>query len=455
VLGFETIGNATLICFDGRPLLVTDPWINGSAYFGSWGLSFEIPPEQMSHIRECEYVWFSHGHPDHLNGDSLPAFAGKKILLPDFVGGRIYQGLVEQGFDVAILRDGVWHRLSKNVQVMCFTDYYQDAVLLVQIGESLVLDLNDASERGWGPKVRKIARRFGDSYLLRLSGYGDADMINLFDESGERIAPFAAERFPVGRSLIPSAKNYAVRYVVPFSSFHCYRRTDSLWAEQYTTPVDCYAEGFEVPGSEVLPAFVRVDCERGRIEPLDPPPADRTPRDPAECGDDWSEPLGAEDRQALRRYFLAKERLRDHLRFVTLRVGGRDFTIDLGARRSQAGITFEAPRGSLMASVAHETFDDLLIGNFMKTTLHGISSLYPFFTPAVAKYADNGRAQSKAELRRYFAEYLRRNPKDFLLHLIESHAFDRFHALVPSDARAFALAKRAYYAVKGIPSGES
>ena len=36
-LGFETIGNATLIAFDEGPVLATDPWISGSAYFGSWG----------------------------------------------------------------------------------------------------------------------------------------------------------------------------------------------------------------------------------------------------------------------------------------------------------------------------------------------------------------------------------------------------------------------------------
>lgn len=33
-LGFDTIGNATLICYDRGPVLVTDPWVRGSAYFG-------------------------------------------------------------------------------------------------------------------------------------------------------------------------------------------------------------------------------------------------------------------------------------------------------------------------------------------------------------------------------------------------------------------------------------
>jgi hypothetical protein len=45
LLGVKTIGNATLIAFDGEPVLATDPWIGDEddAYFGSWTLSHEIP----------------------------------------------------------------------------------------------------------------------------------------------------------------------------------------------------------------------------------------------------------------------------------------------------------------------------------------------------------------------------------------------------------------------------
>ena len=45
-LGFETIGNATVVVHDGEPVLATDPWVRGSAYFGSWGLSYEVPAAQ-------------------------------------------------------------------------------------------------------------------------------------------------------------------------------------------------------------------------------------------------------------------------------------------------------------------------------------------------------------------------------------------------------------------------
>ena len=72
MLGALTIGNATLIAYDGRPVLATDPWLGDEdpAYFGSWWLSHEIPAPCREDIGNADYVWFSHGHPDHLNGAS-------------------------------------------------------------------------------------------------------------------------------------------------------------------------------------------------------------------------------------------------------------------------------------------------------------------------------------------------------------------------------------------------
>ena len=63
-LGFETIGNATVIVHDGAPVLATDPWVRGSAYFGSWGLSHEIPAAQATpaaiHRRPLPWAASSH-----------------------------------------------------------------------------------------------------------------------------------------------------------------------------------------------------------------------------------------------------------------------------------------------------------------------------------------------------------------------------------------------------------
>ena len=60
--------------------------------------------EQLAAIRKSQYVWLSHGHPDHLHAESLEQLRDKKILLPDHVGKRIFDGLSEQGFDVQTMR---------------------------------------------------------------------------------------------------------------------------------------------------------------------------------------------------------------------------------------------------------------------------------------------------------------------------------------------------------------
>jgi hypothetical protein len=140
--------------------------------------------------------------------------------------------------------------------------------------------------------------------------------------------------------------------------------------------------------------------------------------DPREFGDDWSEPLEADDVKALSGYFQKFEHLGQKFQFLNFRVGGRDNFVDLGGPRGR-GVTFEAPRHSLMTAVRYEIFDDLLIGNFVKTVMHGgMRSLYPDFTPYVAKYGDNGRAFSRRELDAYFHSYHERsNFHEWLEHM--------------------------------------
>jgi hypothetical protein len=451
-LGFDTIGNATLIAFDRRPVLATDPWIAGAPYFGSWGMSHEIPPEQMAAIRSADYIWFSHGHPDHLNADSLALLRDRRILLPAHVGARIRKDLESQGCNVRELPVAQWVALSPRIRVMCLPDYNQDAVLLVEVGDALLVNANDASALGWMPLITRLTRGYRRSFLLALTCFGDADMINFFDESGRRIAPPAMKRKQAGRPLGPAvarlAESYGVTHFIPFSSMHRYQREDSVWANECSTPIEAHAVGFQSKRCAILPAFVRYDLVADRAQRIDPPAAAPVVLSAKECGDDWSEDLDAEAVELATRYFRSIDPLATFLDYVNLRVGGRDHVISLSRRKFNRGVTFEAPRHSLVTALEYEIFDDLLIGNFMKTTLHGewpASRLYPHFTPYVAKYADNGRARTAEELRAYFAEYRRRTGSfAFLRHRIASRAAEVLRSTVQFDSTAWRLARRAY-----------
>ena len=154
-IGFDTIGNATLIAYDKGPVLATDPWIVGNAYFGSWGLSHEVPAEQAEAVKNSKYVWISHGHPDHLNVDSESYYLDKKILLPDHLGGRIHKGLRAAGCDVTVLKDRAWHQLSDRIRVACVANQNQDGILLIDVNGRLLVDMNDANwTHGWFSFIR-------------------------------------------------------------------------------------------------------------------------------------------------------------------------------------------------------------------------------------------------------------------------------------------------------------
>ena len=447
--GFETIGNATVICYDRGPVLVTDPWFLGNPYFGSWALAYEVPEEQVESIKKCKYVWVSHGHPDHLSIRSLNLLKDKKILVPDHVGGRIASDLARLGFDVSVLKHREWTEISPRIKVLCIPDYNQDAALLVDIDGTLLVDLNDASPRGWGPFVRNTIGRYKDSFLLEQFGYGTTDMINFFDEDGHRIEPRASLRLPVGETIARVAETFGVRYIIPFSSMQKYQRADSIWVNEYMTPLDAYGEGFESERCELLPAFVRYDCSKKSLEEINPRETPDAVVDPKKFGDDWSELLDHEESKRLRNYFQSISHLGRVMDFINVRVGGEDNIVELREHRFQIGITFEVPRKSLMRAIDFEAFDDLLIGNFMKTTLVGKwpeSRLYPDFTPYVTKYADNGLAKTPEQLRQYFREYRHRAPLDYLRHRLQDQVASAVRGRIDSRSKWYQWAQKAWWA---------
>lgn len=77
----------------------------------------------------------------------------------------------------------------------------------------------------------------------------------------------------------------------------------------------------------------------------------------------------------IRSYFSARASLRDHFGFIEVSAGGSRVAIDLNPDKRGVGIGFEAPRHSLMTCITNEFFDDMLIGNYMRTTLHNVGSL--------------------------------------------------------------------------------
>lgn len=449
-LGFETCGNATLIAYDhGSPVVVTDPWITGPQYFGSWTLPYVFNPEQIERLLRAPYVWLSHGHPDHLNLESLELFKDKIVLVPMHRGDRIATDLRKAGFKVQDLPSGQWLQLAPHLHIISYADWNQDAAALFAFGDKCgVLNLNDGSALGTKSRLQHHLAGFRTRFVFRLINYGDADMLNFFTESGERITPIAAYPKALGHEYTKLLKEWTGTHTAPFSCNHIYARTDSQWAAQFETPLDAHGNCFNYSLGHFIPGYFSYDVQTDTVTPTSMTRVERTFRPPEDFGDFWDEPLEDSERNELATYFARFEHVKNRFAFLNFRVGGKDNVVDLDGHKDR-GITFEVPRGSLMHAVRNEIFDDLLIGNFMRSTLHGgLRSLYPDFTPYVAKYGDNGRAFTRAELHDYFGEYRSAAGLHGWIDQIKVQSSRKVREILSTNRDVYLLARRIYGRIK-------
>ncbi|HVA14423.1 MAG TPA: hypothetical protein VNF99_14320 [Stellaceae bacterium] len=423
-LGFETLGNATLVFYDDdRPVLATDPWLEGTCYFGSWALDRPVTESERAAVQVADYLWISHGHPDHLHAESLAQLPKNKIvLLPDHYHSEIRDHIASLGFKVEVLHYRRWRQLSPRVRCMCLDNENQDGILIVEAGDSLVVDLNDSPLCGEGRFIRRLIRRYdrAKTYVAALCAI-DADMLNFIDAEGRRVVDPPDQR---KRGMIWATarriEQLGAGSFVSSASQHLYVRADSIWANPYRVAWADVEKHWTRPSVRKIEPFCAVDLETGAYHRKHPAQVSALDQITDATGeDDWSERLTEDEWDKLLAFFAQYETVRDHFDYLDFAVGGerrRIWIVPEAKRKPDAklrGIAFHAPRRSLMATVEYGYFDDILIGNFMRTELHN-ATLYPYFTPLVAKLGGAAKVFTKAERRRFKRRYLRRNPLGYL-----------------------------------------
>ena len=402
MIGFETIGNATVTVFDDKPLLSTDPWIYGNPYFGSWGHKYTIPSEQLDNIKNSKFIFLSHGHPDHVDPESFKLFENKTLLIGDHYGDRMYNDLKEK-YNCIKLKSNSWFEISKNIRIKSFADWNQDCSILIEIlKKDIILNLNDGKARGWSKTIKNIIKPYKNRFLLELVNEADADMINFYDHHDTFLAPKTSPN-GIGKIYNDAINKWNCNYAIPFSCFHKYIRKDTIKMNKFVTPLESHYKNFDSKYGELLPAFIKWDSQKEDYVKINPKENIKEIKEPEYFGDSWSEELDTVEKDELFNYFKKFDHLKKNFGFIIFKIGNKEYSLKLSSRKE--GIVFEAPRNSLIFSIKNDIFDDILIGNFMKTQLINVKSLVPDFSPYVTKYGDNGDARTQKELKNYFNYY--------------------------------------------------
>jgi len=419
---FETMGNAIIsLCQDGTSVLVTDPWLTEPAYFGSWEIERPLTEAQLTRARNANFAWFSHGHPDHFHPQSVETIERSTvILLPDQYEPELARSVTEMGFTHRVLPQKQWVTLQPGLRVMCVANENMDAILAMEVDGVLLLNKNDSPFCGEDAFFRKLVAGYKENYLFALCAF-DADMINLYGPRMERVLGPPAERKPgTVWSVARTAEALGAQTFCCSSSQHVYVRPDSAWANEYRITWPDIQKLWTADKVRLIPPYSVVAIPGGTLLHTDAEdPIDPASRIRPELAEDWNATLSEPEWSRVEAFMRQFETLRAWQDFVAFTVGGetRRFYLRPSAQSKPEpklrGVTFHLPRGSLLETVEYGYFDDLLIGNFMKTQLHGME-LYPLFSPRVAKLGGNARVFTAAELWRFRLHWLRQSPGAFL-----------------------------------------
>lgn len=149
------------LSFNGFTLL-TDPWLDGLAFLGSWA-PYPAPANSAADLRP-DAILITHEHSDHFHEPTLRKFERHTtVYVPDFPNQRLQARLAVLGFtDVRVIRFGDETPLAPQWSLTAFepSSLWNDAMVLIDIDGFKVFNVNDAGIN------RRIATQVGTVDLL-------------------------------------------------------------------------------------------------------------------------------------------------------------------------------------------------------------------------------------------------------------------------------------------------
>jgi hypothetical protein len=387
---FETLGDTSmLLARAGVPMLTVDPWLSGSACFGSWRRERDLAPGTVKSVLRAPYVFLSRGVDGRAHLPSLRAIgAGCDILLPENFDPATRARLSAEGFAARSLAPKIWVEIARGLKLMCVESDY-GAFLAIDAGGLLIVVKNDSPFGGAERFLRRLARRYQRSCLLALPE-----------------PAFGPDKSRAVRELGLLCDRLGVTHYAA-SEPHIHAREDSRWADAgrvtwndvashwsaQAKPIEPYARiALAMAASAASPCFVA-------------PSAEALPQGTG--NDDWSDRLSAAEWFRLDCFVKGAKTFRRGLDFVAFNVGGETRRIPVRARgpkrplARQRGLVFSAPRQSLVEAIASQRFGELLDANFIKLELVNLAD-YPLggfrrAAPGAANAASfRGRARMPA-----------------------------------------------------------
>jgi L-ascorbate metabolism protein UlaG (beta-lactamase superfamily) len=325
------LNHASLLVDVGAVRILFDPWLEGTAFSGGWGLRYDNP-DAFQIGATATHLWISHWHSDHLHGPSLEKLAAQSpnmiVLANTSANFSMTERMESFGFrDVRPLGEREPFALDAETTCCRYPTAGIDNMLHITAGDWSMLNYNDCNLPA--KAIRSLRRHIGPLDIL-FTNYNHAG--KLFDVVDDDV-----RKGQLAEVLELTVEALEPTRVVPFASNHYYRTRES--ADQNASmldfdDLDAIAERdprYVVPriGDEVVfeaPTRATVHARQPPLEQQPPEVHDYGPTVPWEVlVDEVSTRTKALQAQFLRLGRLAVPdlvvRLSDHERNLRLRFG--------------------------------------------------------------------------------------------------------------------------------------
>ena len=216
--------------------ILQDPWLTDGEYYGSW---FHYPPfnlkKNLRELREYEYVYVSHIHPDHCSLDTLKFLSKKKkFIILSYHSKFLKKKIQNSGFDVIELDHGETYNFGKKKKItiyaadscnpqLCYKflgcanfktkkSNHIDSLAVIENKNYKILNLNDCSF-DLAKKTLNIVRKKHKNISLLLLGYGGAGPYpQCFDNLNTKEKKIASEKKKI--KFLENAKKY-INFINP------------------------------------------------------------------------------------------------------------------------------------------------------------------------------------------------------------------------------------------------
>jgi UDP-MurNAc hydroxylase len=243
------VGHASVIVTTDDVKILTDPWLSGTAFNGSWALDPE-PVFDLHSLPGISHLWLSHEHPDHFHVPTLRSLpeAFKKsviVLLQKRNSRKILEAMHGMGYRHFVeLRNRQWVNIAPSTQVYCYQAGLSDSLLGVEAGGDRILNVNDAELSLHDIGV--IRREFGTPRVV-LNQYSLAGCDG-YGANGTILRAAATRKL---ERILSDHRQLGAKQTIPFASFVRFCRTDNAYLNTFANSANDVARHFGDAGQQL------------------------------------------------------------------------------------------------------------------------------------------------------------------------------------------------------------